>query len=179
MSHEVVARRYARAVFELGQESKSLSQVASNLEAFAAIYSGHAELRDTLANPRVVESDLLAIVAQLCQRLALTDLATRVIRMLAMRRRLRIVPELAAEVRRLTEEAEGTVRAHVTSASPLSDSYLAKLRAELEKATGRKVALQVSTDPSLLAGVVTRIGDRVIDGSARSRLRALGDSLRT
>jgi F-type H+-transporting ATPase subunit delta len=69
------------------------------------------------------------------------------------------------------------VRAVVTSASALPESYLAKLQAEIEKATGKKVAIVHQQDPTLIAGVITRIGDLVIDGSVRSRLSSFRDSL--
>ena len=83
------------------------------------------------------------------------------------------------ELARLVDEENKTVRADVLSAAPLSDDYLSRLKAELEKATGQKVVLTVQQDPSLISGVVTKIGDRVIDGSVLARLRGFREQLMT
>ena len=102
----------------------------------------------------------------------------RVVQMLAERKRLSILPEMAGMVAEMADEHQGVVRATVTSARPLAPAYVKKLSAQLESSTGRKVVVTTQQDPNLLAGVVTQIGDRVIDGSVRGRLDRLARSLR-
>jgi hypothetical protein len=87
------------------------------------------------------------------------------------------LPLISRSLDLYTDEKAGVVRATVTSAAALSDAYADKLRAELEKRTGKKVVLVRAVDPTLLGGVVTRIGDQVIDGSLKSRLVTMRDAL--
>jgi F-type H+-transporting ATPase subunit delta len=109
--------------------------------------------------------------------MGMTETSRNLLRLLARRNRLVVLPELSAQLGRLVDDETSLLRAEVTSAVPLSKDYVARLAAELEKATGRKVAITTREDASLIAGIVTRIGDRVIDGSARARLTAFRDSL--
>jgi F-type H+-transporting ATPase subunit delta len=178
MSVEAVARRYARAFFEVAKESGSAVQIAKDLGEFAEAWSTQAELRAALDSPRIGDAAREALVKEVATRMSFGDGAVRALRLLAQRRRLAVVPELAREVSRLADEDGGVVRAHVTSASGLPTGYLDQLRAEIERSTGKKVTVTHSVDASLLAGVVTRIGDRVVDGSAKTRLRALRDAIR-
>jgi F-type H+-transporting ATPase subunit delta len=84
---------------------------------------------------------------------------------------------MVRQLEKLVDDDAGVLRAEVTSATPLNESFLAKLRTELESATGKKVVISHKQDPSLIAGIVTRIGDQVIDGSVKARLDSFRDSL--
>ena len=98
-------------------------------------------------------------------------------RLLARKRRLVICGDLARQLARLADLDDNVLRAEVTSAGTLSEAYLGRLKAELEKSTGKKIMLTQKQDPSLIGGVVTRIGDTVIDGSVRARLASFRESL--
>jgi F-type H+-transporting ATPase subunit delta len=89
------------------------------------------------------------------------------------------LPEIAERLARLADERRGVVRATVTAAAPLPESFYERLTRELEALTGKNIALERRQDPSLIAGVVTRIGDNTIDGSLRGRLERLGRQLET
>jgi F-type H+-transporting ATPase subunit delta len=177
VSYETVARRWAHALFELGKESTSLVDLNKDVAAFAATYGESQELREILDNPLVPEAQRDAILQEVASRLGVGDTARKTLRLLALKRRLPILPDLARHLARLTDEDANLLRAKVASAAPLGDAYLARLRAELEKATGKKVSIEHKVDPSLVAGVVTQIGDRVIDGSLKARLQGFRDSL--
>lgn len=176
MSYDSIGRRYAKAIFDLGKEEGSLSTLASNFNEFAATYEASAELRGVLENPLVPEAQRTAILVEIAQRMGASNTAQRALRVIAARRRLKALPDIARHLGRLVDQDEKLVRVVVTSAAPLTDGYLAKLKAEVEKATGNKATVEHSVDASLIAGVITKIGDRVIDGSARSRLRTLRSS---
>ena len=177
MSNEAIARRYARAVFELGKETNTLPTLTREMRAFADVFAGSTELRDALSNPLVPEGARVAILKDIGASLKLSEIADKTLRLLTKSRRLPIVPELARQLARLADEEASLLRAFVTSAGPLSATYLERLKAELEKATGKKVAITHEQDPSLIAGVVTRIGDRVIDGSTLARLNNFRDAV--
>jgi F-type H+-transporting ATPase subunit delta len=177
MSNESVARRYARAIFELGKEGGNLPALSRELADFAATYEGSEELRSVLENPLVQEEAREAVLTDIAGRMGLTQTGVSTLRLVARRRRMVALPEIARQLARLADEEASLVRASVTSAGPLSESYLNDLRAALEKTTGKKVAIVHQVDPSLIAGVVTQIGDQVIDGSVRARLAGFRDSL--
>ena len=173
MNYGPIAERYARAVFELGVETGQLELLTTQLQAFATAYSESAELRSVLDNPLVADDKREAILKEVVARLGLSELAVNTVRLLASRRKLRLLPELGRRLGRLTDERAGVVRATVTSATELPEEYYQRLTATLERTTLRKVVLERKRDPSLIAGVVTRIGDNTIDGSLRGRLTDL------
>lgn len=177
MSHETVARRYAQAVFELGKESGTLVDLSKQMTALADVFAASDELRAVVTNPLVAHSAREAILVDIGNKLGASDIALKTLRTLAQNRRLAALPEIARALSRLVDLDTRTLRAIVTSASALSDGYLGKLRAELEKATGQKIEFTVHKDPALIAGVVVQIGDRVIDGSARAKLRRFREGL--
>jgi F-type H+-transporting ATPase subunit delta len=177
MSYEAIARRWALAIFELAKEEKSLPEIQRGLASFAELYASNAELASVLDNPLVPEPEREAIIREIADKMGLPETARSTLRLLTQKRRLRALPDIARDLARLADEDANVVRAEVTSAAPLTEAYLGRLRAELEKATGKKVILAHMQDPSLIAGVVTRIGDQVIDGSARARLASFRDAL--
>ncbi len=177
MSYEAVARRWARALFDIGKETSSLADLNKDIASFADTYAGSDDLRLVLDNPLVPEAQREAILRDIASRLSVGATATNTLRLLAQKRRLAILPDLARQLARLTDEDANLLRAKVTSAAPLSDGYVGRLRAELEKATGKRVTIDQAIDPTLVAGVVTQIGDRVIDGSLKARLQGFRESL--
>lgn len=173
--NSAVARRYARAIFDLGLEGGNLETLVADIDRFADAYRSSDELRAALTDPLVALESRRAIVRDIAQRLSLGDVARSSVLFLLDRRRLEALPDIAEELRRLGDERKGVVHAEVTVAAPLDASFYTRLQAQLERLTGKRVVLERREDPSLLAGVVTRIGDVVYDGSLRARL----DGLRT
>jgi F-type H+-transporting ATPase subunit delta len=170
MSAAPIADRYARAIFELGVETGQLAPITEQLRRFAQVYGGSAELRAVLDNPIIEQEKRDAVLADVSARLGLMGNALNLIKLLASRKKLRIVPEIARRLDRFSDEKAGVVRATVTSARPMPDAFYQRLVAELESATARKIVLERREDPTLIAGFVTRIGDNTIDGSVRGRL---------
>jgi F-type H+-transporting ATPase subunit delta len=166
MSYDAIARRWARAIFELGKETNAASRLNGDVGAFAELYAGNEELSGVLDNPLVPEPEREAVIVEIASRMGL-----------AQKRRLRALPLIARQLARLTDEDQNVLRAEVVTAGAASDDYLAKLRAELERATGKTVVVSHRVDKSLIGGVVTRIGDRVIDGSVRTRLQSFREAL--
>jgi F-type H+-transporting ATPase subunit delta len=177
MSYETIGRRWARAVLEIGKETGSLPRIEADLAAFAAACEASEELRAVLDNPLVPEGSREAIVLDVATKMGLDAATKSTLRLLAKKRRLRVLPDLVRHLARLADEDRGIVRAQVTSARPLGDDYLGKLRGELEKATGKQVIITQKQDPALIGGVVTKIGDRVVDGSVRARLAGFRETL--
>jgi F-type H+-transporting ATPase subunit delta len=166
----VVADRYARAIFELATESSELANVTEQLRNFAASYEASRELQSVLENPLIDVSQRDAILREVAARVSLSEIALNSVRLLADRKRLSSLSAIAARLASLADEQAGIVRATVISATILPESFYERLTSELESVTARKIALDRQQDPSLIAGIVTRIGDNTIDGSIKGRL---------
>ncbi len=179
MSYDAIGRRYALAIFEIGKDEGNTLALADQLDDVAKSYATSDELNTVVENPLVPEETREAIVLELAQRCGAGPTIQRALRVITRRRRLRALTDIARHLRRLCDEDAKVVRAEVISAGPLGDGYLARLKAELERVTGQKVVLSHAVDAALIGGVVTRIGDRVIDGSLRSRLATLREAALT
>lgn len=173
MSDSAVAERYARAIFELGVETGQVDRLTEDVRKAADVVAASADLRAVLDNPLVAHEDRDAVLKTLATRLALSELATNALRLLAQRRRLSVLGEIARRLGGLADEKAGVLRAEVVSAQALSESLAEQLKQKLEQATKKRVVLERKQDPSLIAGIVTRIGDNTIDGSLKGRLSDL------
>lgn len=172
-----LARRYAKALLELGVESNSVDALVQDISALAHTIEISKELRNVLENPQVSRAMRKATLLDIAQRLNVSQLAKNTLGLLTDKGRLRVLPAIANELRKGADLHKGVLRAHVTSATPLQEAYVQKLTQTLEVRYGKKVILQRSVDPALLAGIVTRIGDTLIDGSLRARLDTLKSTL--
>ena len=177
MSVQIVARRYAQALLELGTESGTLDGLVEQMSTLGAAWDASDDLQHALQNPLVAIEAKRAVVAELCEQIGASVTVRHTLQMLVDRRRIQTLPYVAQYLREQADKRRGVLRAEVTTATPLSDAYYDRLRAQLEKTTGQKVVVDRRTDPTLVAGVVTRIGDRILDGSLRTRLQSLKDAL--
>ncbi len=177
MSVSIVARRYAQAVLELGVEQGQLDAVVEQMSAVAAAWEASPELRNAIENPLVAHAAKKAVVGALTDRIGASPTIRHAVLLIVDRRRAKALPYVAQTLRELADARKGLLRAEVTTAAPLSEAYYGRLQTQLEAMTGKRVVVDRRTDPSLIAGVVTRIGDRILDGSLRTRLQSLRDAL--
>jgi F-type H+-transporting ATPase subunit delta len=165
------ARRYAQAVFEIAVDHDELEQWLDDLSMLANSV-GSSQFLDFMSAPRVPASTKLEVIRE-----ALGDsvnrLALNLISMLATRNLAHILPDIADQYQELVDSHRGIERAEVVSAVPLTDAQHQQTVALLEGLSGREVRLSTRVEPALIGGMVMRIGDRVVDGSTRSRLQAM------
>jgi F-type H+-transporting ATPase subunit delta len=173
VSVAAVGERYARALFELADESGQLEAITREMGSLAETYAGSLDLRAVLDNPLVEPEQRATVLGAVAERLGVSQLGLNAVRLLAQRRRLAALPDVARSLVRLADDKMGVVRARVASATPLSESFRARLVALLEQRTHKQVLLDLTVDPGLIAGVITRIGDHIIDGTLDGRLKAL------
>ena len=178
MSQEAVARRYARAIFDLAKEKGKLREAVTSVRDYADAYLASTEFRTIESDPKVTDADRKTVVEAIGAKIGADDMTVRTVSMLAERQRLVVLPDLAHLLEVMADDELGILRAEVRSARKLSEAYKAKLEKKLEAATRKKVVVSYDVDEDLLGGLVTQIGDRVIDGSLRGRLTQLADSLR-
>lgn len=172
-----VSKRYARAILDLGMENNSAQRVVSEMSDLAAAYESSADLRSAMENPLVSQEAKRAILQDLVTQAGAGDITKNALLLLCDRRRVRALPGISKALTELFDAQKGIVRAEVTTAAPLTEAYRTRLKAELERLSGRKIVLDERTDPSLLAGVIAQVGDTIYDGSLRTRLAQMQTSL--
>lgn len=169
------ARRYAEAAFQVALRDDTLADWRSGLD-LAADIAGDERALKVLANPAIpVERRAEALTGLLGERV--TGPVRNLIQLLLRRGRIEELPQVAAQFRRLDDERQGITHATATSAAALDPDEIRALTSRLEETTGGRIALDVQVDPSLLGGLVVRVGDRLIDGSVRGRLERLRNQL--
>ena len=172
---ESAARRYAEAAFEVAMRDNTIDAWRRELDAAATIVE-EERIGRALANPSIPLETRLATAERTFGKLVGRQ-ALNLIGLMLRRGRIQELPRLSAEFRRLDDERKGITHATATSASSLTKDEAAALTHRLEEYTGGRVELDVQVDPSLLGGLVVRVGDRLIDGSVRSRLERLRNQL--
>jgi F-type H+-transporting ATPase subunit delta len=169
------ARRYAEAAFEVAMRDGTLADWRNELEV-AAELAGDERALEVLANPAIPGERRATALTEM-----LGDRVSRPVQNLAqlMLRRGRIddLSRVAAEFRRLDDARQGVTHATATTATELTPDEVRALTDRLEQSTGGRIALDVQVDPSLLGGLIVRVGDRLIDGSVRGRLERLRNQL--
>ncbi|MGE0784552.1 MAG: ATP synthase F1 subunit delta [Sandaracinaceae bacterium] len=182
MIGSTVAKRYARALYDLAVEKSTAAEspvesVQKSLRALADAWTTSADLRNVFENPRFGLEQKRAVMKTLTERVAAHVMVKNVAQMLTDRRRLRYLPEIADAFELLAEQRSGRIRAEIVSAQKLPEAYYQRLTQTLKEATGKDVVLVRREDPSLIGGVVTTVGGRVYDGSLKNRLRGLESEL--
>jgi F-type H+-transporting ATPase subunit delta len=168
-----VSRRYARALLAIGRDKSQDEAIATELERLASAYEKSSDLRAVLANPVFTSAQRQSVLDELVRRLSLSTTVQHLAQLLLTRGRMDALPGIARALRAMVDENAGRVRAQVTSAKPLDPQMEARIRTAIGKATGRQVVLEKREDASLIAGIVTQVGDVVYDGSLASQLAEL------
>lgn len=172
-----VGRRYAKALLELARERGEVDSVLSDVSSISDAWKESAELRELIRNPVVPKPALKSAVDAVLEELGVSKLMRNTVSLLADKGRLPQLEEVLHALEALAESETGRVRVEVTSAKPLSEAYYARLIEKLQRVTDLQVVLVKKQDPSLIGGVVTRVGDRVFDGSLSNRLSELRETL--
>lgn len=165
-----IARRYAKALFEIGVAEGTYERFEQELGDLARVYAGSPDLRLALENPVVKSSEKQAILRAILPRVAPSPPVQRFAQLLLGRGRIAFLAAIARAYRQLADARVGQVRATVTTAAPLPLEDLDRVRRALEKRTGRKVIIETAVDPNLIGGIVARVEDLVLDGSVRTQL---------
>jgi F-type H+-transporting ATPase subunit delta len=172
-----LARRYARALLDVGIDKGTHEKLAGEIDDLAAAYSASRDLQEALTNPVFPRTQRRSVLEAVLARVGVSTETKNFSLLLLDRERVQVLPAIARELRIMVDEKVGRVRATVTSARPLPAEQVAQIQATLEKATGKKVALEKAEDPSLIGGVVAKLGDTVYDGSVRSQLERMREQI--
>ena len=176
MSDLIIARRYARALYEQAQQDGVLDAVDADMAVIRETLEASRDLNRFFRSPIISREKKQAVVTSLVETQQ-RPTTLRFLELLVDKKREDLVPEIVAAYRALRDEQEGVVEAHVKTALPLSDEEERTLTTALERMTEQKVRLDVERDPELVGGVVIRVGDTVYDGSVRNKLANLREQL--
>ena len=169
-----VAGRYAPALFSLAQDDRQTEAVAQSLTKLDALIAASPDLERLVRSPVFSADDQLKGLNTLLDREGIGGTAANFVRLVTVKRRLFAIRDMIGAYRKLYDASRGVTRAHVTSAIALSDANLAALKDQLKAASaGREVDLDVKVDPSIIGGLIVKLGSRMIDGSLKTKLNAI------
>ncbi|MBA3393560.1 MAG: ATP synthase F1 subunit delta [Deltaproteobacteria bacterium] len=171
-----LARRYARAVMQLGATG-GLDKMAADIRVLAKAMKDSEELQTALTNPAIRRNDRRKVLDGLLQHIGAQPLSKNLVYLLLDSERLGSLGAISREVDAMIQAKSGRVAAEITSAKPLDAQQLGEITVALEKLSGKKVDITRREDPELLGGVTAKVGDVIYDGSLRTQLRALRDEL--
>jgi F-type H+-transporting ATPase subunit delta len=178
MTNKTAATRYARALLDVAiQEKADLDAIEGELAAFTDLFSTNAALSKVLLNPAVPVPRKRAAVVELTKAAKSTPTVSKLLVLLAERDRLVLLPDLLASYRDRLMAYRNVVRAEVTTAAPLPPDRAKAIETSLARMTGRTVIVDAKVDPSIIGGVIARIGSTVYDGSVTRQLEKMRERL--
>ncbi|KAA0077932.1 F0F1 ATP synthase subunit delta [Tardiphaga sp. P9-11] len=170
--------RYATALFELARDEKSVDAVKADLDKFAAMLADSADLARLVRSPVFAAEVQGKALASVLEKAGITGITANFLRVLTANRRLFAVNDVIRGFRALVAKFKGEATADVTVAEPLSDKNLDALKTALKSVTGKDVALNVKVDPSIIGGLVVKLGSRMVDSSLRTKLNSIKHSMK-
>ena len=168
-----MAGRYATALFELALEANAIDSVLADLQKFDTLLAESADLTRLVRSPVFTAAVQLKALAAVIDRVGIGGLAARFLKTVAANRRLFAVREIVKAYGALVARHKGEVTAQVTVAEPLSDAHRDEIRNTLNTVTGKDVRIDIKVDPSIIGGLVVKLGSRMVDSSLRTKLNAL------
>lgn len=178
MTNKTAAIRYARALLDVAlKEKANLEQIENELSQFVDLLKQYPLLSKVLLNPAVPVPRKRAAVGELLARAKLSPILSKLLALLADRDRLVLLPDLLAAYRDRLLDYRRVVRAEVTTAGTIDARRVQAIQSSLAKVTGRTVTMAAKVDPSIIGGVVARIGSTVYDGSVTRQLERMKERL--
>jgi F-type H+-transporting ATPase subunit delta len=169
-----IAGRYATALFELAQEEGKIDTVASELDRFAALIDGSDDLKALIKNPVFTSDEQLGAITALLAQAKISGLGANFLKVVASKRRLFAVEGMIRGYRQLVAQHKGVVSAEVTVAEALSDKNMKAVKDALADLTGGKsVDVVEKIDPSIIGGLVVKLGSKMVDASVRTKLNSM------
>ena len=173
-----LAGRYATALFGLARDEQQIEAVSRSLDSIEAATTESADFRALVTSPLIGRADAGKTIRALVPSLALDPITGRFLGVLADNGRLSELKSVIRIVRELASGHRGETRAEVTSAHPLGDDQIAALKTKLKARVGSDVSIDAKVDPSLLGGIVVRLGSQMIDASIATKLNTLATAMK-
>lgn len=179
MRHTILARRYAKALFSLGKEQEKTEEYSGVLLAIAGLYdNADYGVGDALNNPLYPLDVRQKAMAKIAESIQADAIMTSFLNLLIEKKRADILPDIARELQVMVDKDQNISHGSIISAVELDQTLLDKVQATLEKLTGNKVILETQVDPSIIGGIIAKVGDLVLDGSIKTQLNGLKESIK-
>lgn len=177
MINNTLARRYAKALVQIGTEGGLIDLFRDELRAVERIFSASADLKAVFANPAFTAEQKKEIMKGLIAKVKCSEMVGNFLLLLVDKNRVAFLDQIVHTYETLADEQSGIIRPIIRTAFALDASQVSSIQSALEKKTGKKVIPQVTVDQNLLGGVVTQIGDTAFDSSVKTQLKRIQDIL--
>ncbi|MFA5700748.1 MAG: ATP synthase F1 subunit delta [Desulfuromonas sp.] len=178
MSKSAISKRYAKALVELANEKDLLESYAGELAQMNSLLQRETALRLLLESPTLAVEKKTAMMADVAQAMECSEGIRNFVGLLTLKDRLRYISQIYAEYIKLADEIGGIVRAQVESATKLTKAQIASIKEGLEQQTGKTVNLNTRVNSALLGGLKAEVGGKVFDGSIKTQLQRIEDTLK-
>lgn len=178
MIDTTLAKRYAKALVEIGQEKDALEKYGQDLASLSEMVSASRDFHEILVNPVFTKDDKKRIADQVLRRMECDQMVINFVNLLIDRKRIDQLDGIEKAFRAEVDDIRGITRGEVTSAEPLSEEQLGRLTDALSIISGKQVLVTAKVDPALIGGLTARVGDKVFDGTIRTQLSQLKESLK-
>ena len=173
-----IAKRYARALFDIAQKEDKIEVIYGELKGFSSILKESGDLAEFFANPVFDNSDKSAVIGNILDKIGLSATTSNFLMLLVDKRRVDILEQVEECYQKYMDDVLNKARVGVKTAFPLSDELSARIRKQMEGLTGKNVEMVIDEDPSLLGGVVIVVGDTLYDGSVKTQLNNIRGLIR-
>ena len=173
-----LAGRYASALFDLARDERQIDSVSRSLESLSQALADSREFSELVTSPMVSRDEAGKAFAALAPQLSLDPITTNFVAVLARNGRKGELRNIIRLFKRLSAEHRGEVSADVVTAHPLKDDQLQALKAQLKARAGQDVAIDAKVDPSILGGIIVKLGSQMIDASIRTKLNRLAAAMK-
>lgn len=178
MIESSIARRYARALFELGRETGKVGEFFSDIEALNGIFKSHGDLLEVVANRYLDLSSRLTTIDQIAGKMGIADEVKNFTKLLIRKGRLRLMDSIVTAYKRLLFALENKEEATIVTARPLADGVSEKIRSVLEQITQKKIVTRTEVRPEVLGGVAVKIGGEIFDGTVKGDLDRMSERMK-
>lgn len=178
MKEEVIGRRYAKALLDLGKEQGTWQEIGKEIGDFAGLFEKEEILRKVLCDPIHDRRKRKAILMDVAGKMELGRICSNFLQLLVDKERIRYLPAIYTAYQRLEDALAGRLRAGLVTAQPLEDGEIAAIRKALEQKFQKEIILDGSVDSEILGGVICKVDGMVFDGSVRTQLETLKDSMK-
>jgi F-type H+-transporting ATPase subunit delta len=168
-----LAQRYAAALLELAEEKHALDAVSADLVALGQMIAGSSDFQKLITSPLMDRADQSRAIGAVAKAAGFGELTQRFVGLVAANRRLFALPAIIKSFQKMLADKRGEVAAEVTAAHALTDAQKAAVSEAIKRVVGGKVSIDMKVDPSLLGGLIVRVGSRMIDGSVKTKLQKL------
>jgi len=168
-----MAGRYATALFELALEEHSIDSVKADLDRFDAMIADSPDLQRLVRSPVFTAKEQTTALSAVLEKAGIDGLAARFLKFVASNRRLFATPDMIRGFRTLVAHHKGETSATVTVAEKPTDAHLAAVKDALKAITKKDVQIEVKVDPSIIGGLIVKLGSRMVDTSLRTKLNAI------